>query len=189
DLSGWSAPATIDLRPGTFSSANGEVNNIGIASGTVIQTVIGGSGNDTFIVNSYNDTVDGGGGTNTVVFSGAHSQYQVTQNANGSLHIADLRSGAPDGTNDIGNVQLFKFTDLTATPTNIFPTVIEAFGSTRLTETGDHFFLYDSRGSGPSLKFAGADVVAGAVGLCFAGRGGGGGRRGGRGVVVGRRGA
>ena len=28
-------------------------------------------------------------------------------------------------------------------------------------DRGDHFFLYDSSGSGPSLKFAGADVVAG----------------------------
>jgi serralysin len=33
DLSGWSTPATINLNPGTFSSANGEVNNIGIAAG------------------------------------------------------------------------------------------------------------------------------------------------------------
>jgi serralysin len=48
DLSGWSTPATINLNPGTFSSANGEVNNIGIAEGTVIQTAIGGTGNDTF---------------------------------------------------------------------------------------------------------------------------------------------
>jgi serralysin len=39
-------------------------------------------------------------------------------------------------------------------------TVIEANGSTRLTEVGDHFFLYDSGGSGPSLRHAGADVVA-----------------------------
>jgi len=43
-------------------------------------------------------------------------------------------------------------------------TVIEANGSTRLTEVGDHFFLYDSSGSGPSLKVAGADVVAGQFG-------------------------
>src|SRR6516165_10472409 len=43
-------------------------------------------------------------------------------------------------------------------------TVIEVNGSTRLTEVGDHFFLYDSSGSGPSLKVAGADVVAGQFG-------------------------
>jgi serralysin len=40
-------------------------------------------------------------------------------------------------------------------------TVIEANGSTHLTEVGNHFFLYDSNGAGPSLKFFGADIVAG----------------------------
>ena len=43
-------------------------------------------------------------------------------------------------------------------------TVIEANGSTHLTEVGDHFFLYDGSGSGPSLKYAGADYVAGQFG-------------------------
>ena len=33
-----------------------------------------------------------------------------------------------------------------------------------LTEVGDHFFLYDGSGSGPSLKYAGADYVAGQFG-------------------------
>jgi len=115
DLSGWSTPATINLNPGTFSSANGEVNNIGIAEGTIIQTAIGGGGNDTFVVNSYDDTIDGRGGTNTVVFSGARSQYQVTKRINASFQIVDLRPGSPDGTDDISNVQLFKFTDGTDT--------------------------------------------------------------------------
>src|SRR5436190_1541491 len=43
-------------------------------------------------------------------------------------------------------------------------TVIEANGSTHLSEVVNHFFLYDSAGSGPSLKYAGADVVAGQFG-------------------------
>ena len=119
DLSGWSTPATINLNPGTFSSANGEVNNIGIAEGTIIQTAIGGGGNDTFIVNSYNDTIDGRGGTNTVVFSGARSQYQVTKRITASFQIVDLRSGSPDGTDVVSNVQLFKFTDGTDPSANL----------------------------------------------------------------------
>ena len=43
-------------------------------------------------------------------------------------------------------------------------TVIEANGSTSLTEVGNHFYLYNSGGSGPSLKYAGADYVAGQFG-------------------------
>ena len=43
-------------------------------------------------------------------------------------------------------------------------TVIEANGSTSLTEINNHFYLYDSSGSGPSLKYAGADFVTGEFG-------------------------
>src|SRR5262249_41233171 len=39
-------------------------------------------------------------------------------------------------------------------------TVIEANGSTHLTQVANHFFLYDGNGSGPSLKFGGMDFVA-----------------------------
>ena len=44
-------------------------------------------------------------------------------------------------------------------------TVIEASGSTSLVEVGNQFFLDSiSTGSGPSLKYGGADVVAGQFG-------------------------
>ena len=47
-------------------------------------------------------------------------------------------------------------------------TVIESSGSTSLTEIGNNFYLYDSTGSGPSLKFRGADFVAGQFGAADA---------------------
>ena len=56
-------------------------------------------------------------------------------------------------------------------------TVIEANGSTSLTEVGDHFFLYDGSGSGPSLKYAGADVCGGSVWRLDADRRGADGKR------------
>src|SRR5215470_1505099 len=66
DLSGWNTAETINLNPGTFSSAHGQVNNIGIDVNTIIQTAIGGGGNDTIIGNSANDTFVGGGGNDTI---------------------------------------------------------------------------------------------------------------------------
>ena len=43
--------------------------------------------------------------------------------------------------------------------------MIEAIGSTSLVEVGNNFFLDSiSSGSGPSLKYGGADVVAGQFG-------------------------
>ncbi|WP_347338427.1 hypothetical protein [Bradyrhizobium vignae] len=46
----------------------------------------------------------------------------------------------------------------------LVPTVVEANGSTRLTEIADHFYLYDSNGVGPSLKIYGTDYVQGQFG-------------------------
>ena len=43
-------------------------------------------------------------------------------------------------------------------------TVIEAFGSTSLTQVGSNFFLYSIGGTGPELKDGGAAVVAGQFG-------------------------
>ena len=74
---------------------------------------------------------------------------------------------------EIGNFSsdsfTFKVTDASnnATTTQQFnfqivsPSVIESFGSTSLTEVGNHFYLDNSSGVGPSLKLSGADVVAG----------------------------
>src|SRR6266478_3368613 len=51
----------------------------------------------------------------------------------------------------------------TASP--VATTVIEAFGSTSLVEVGNNFYLYsNSTGSRPSLKYAGANFVAGQAG-------------------------
>ena len=52
------------------------------------------------------------------------------------------------------------------TEQSVFPaTVIESAGSTSLVAVGNHFFLDSiSTGSDPSLKYGGADVVAGQFG-------------------------
>jgi hypothetical protein len=66
DLSGWSTPSIINLEPGSFSSGNGFTNNIGIAFNTVIETAIGGGGNDTIFGNAYDNVLVGGPGNDLV---------------------------------------------------------------------------------------------------------------------------
>ena len=138
DLSGWSAAATINLNPGTFSSANGMVNNIGIAVDTVIETAISGGGNDTIIGNSSNnfltgkggnDNLDGGQGTDTAVYSGLFSEYQLVLNANGSWTISDLRGGTPDGTDVLTNIELLQFADVLFALGGISPPTVSSFSS------------------------------------------------------------
>lgn len=63
DLSGWSTGSTVNLNPGTFSSANNDINNISIADNTVISSFIGTTGNDDVTLNpNYTGTYTGDGG-------------------------------------------------------------------------------------------------------------------------------
>ena len=43
----------------------------------------------------------------------------------------------------------------------VIATDVSSDGSTSLTEVGNQYYLYNSNGSGPALKYGGADVVAG----------------------------
>jgi serralysin len=67
DFSGYGQNATIDLRPGFFSSVGGLVGNVSIAQGANIENAIGGSGSDSIVGNALNNSIQGGGGGDTVM--------------------------------------------------------------------------------------------------------------------------
>ncbi|MCK1405118.1 Hint domain-containing protein [Bradyrhizobium sp. 76] len=73
--------------------------------------LFGQDGYDNLYGGSGNDKLNGGNGDDTAHFTGARSDYIVTQLADGSLTIADQRAGAPDGTDTVVNVEFFKFSD------------------------------------------------------------------------------
>ncbi len=97
DLSGLASNATVDLRPGGFSSVgrNGTVaasNNLSIELTTVIEKYIGSAYNDTVVGNDAPNTftlgrgantADGGAGIDTVVYTAPRSGFQVSVNAAG----------------------------------------------------------------------------------------------------------
>jgi serralysin len=75
DLSGYSTASTIKLAPGSFTSADGMTNNIGIAEDTWIDTAIGSQGINKITGNDHSntltggplgDTLSGGGGDDTL---------------------------------------------------------------------------------------------------------------------------
>ena len=122
DFSGYEVAQTIDLRQGAFSSVGGLVGNVAIAVGVVIENVIGGSGADTIRGNSAanlitsnggNDQIDGGLGSDTVVFGGARANYVVTWNGQVGT-ITGLGQ-----TVTVSNVEFLQFSDQTiaAAPT------------------------------------------------------------------------
>ena len=93
------------------------------------------------------------------------TNYQITQNADASWTVVDLRSGSPDGTDTLRNIEYLQFNDKTVavgpmTP-SVLTTVIELAGSISLVAVGTKFFLDSiSTGSDPSLKYSGAEAVA-----------------------------
>jgi len=183
---GWSVLSAAQLANlGDGHMARGNVFNALQYNGDVrslIENAIGGSGNDTIIGNAANnvlsggagddiidggggnDTIDGGSGVNTAIYHGARSQYKIVYLSDGSFQITDLRVGSPDGIDTDKNIQSFQFSDGVYAASALIPTtVIEAYGSTSLTQVGNSFFLYNG-GAGPSLKYAGAAVVVGQYG-------------------------
>lgn len=122
DFSGYEVAQTIDLRQGAFSSVGGLTGNVAIAVGVVIENVIGGSGADTIRGNSAanvitsnggNDQIDGGLGSDTVVFAGALANYTVTWNGQVGT-ITGLGQ-----TVTVSNVEFLQFSDqiIAAAPT------------------------------------------------------------------------
>jgi serralysin len=96
---------------------------------SLIENAIGGSGSDTITGNQANnrlvggagddrlsggaggDVLDGGLGYDTAVYGGVRSSYSVSKLSDGSLQVADLRAGAPDGTDLLQGMEAFHFAD------------------------------------------------------------------------------
>ena len=111
----------------TLASSAWNLNGVGNDLENVItgnegdNILIGLLGDDTLDGGLGADQLDGGAGTDTAVYSGLSSQYQVTLQADGSLTVADQRSGAPDGTDTVNHVELFQFADGTYTAESVSP--------------------------------------------------------------------
>jgi len=119
DLSGYSTNSRIDLHAGSFSDCNGMTNNISIAYNCAVENAVGGAGNDTLIGNDLanvlkggggNDSIDGAGGEDRVIYSGDYGDYLISL-INAALHVTDNRGGSPDGTDTVTSVELFTFAD------------------------------------------------------------------------------
>jgi serralysin len=146
----------------------GGAGNDTIIGNPIVNELTGGAGNDMLTGGAGNDVIDGEAGTDTAVFSGNYANYTISYNSgNSTFTIADTRSGSPDGIDSLVNVEKFKFADTIVDASYTTPavtTVIESNGSTSLTEIANHYYFYDSTGSGPSLKYGSADIVAGQFG-------------------------
>jgi Ca2+-binding RTX toxin-like protein len=68
-----------------------------------------------------NDTIDGGTGPgDSAIYSGNRADYDVVLLGTGSIQIADLRGGSPDGTDLVKNIETFTFADGSILTDNLF---------------------------------------------------------------------
>ncbi|MCH6256677.1 putative Ig domain-containing protein, partial [Puniceicoccaceae bacterium K14] len=70
----------------------------------------GGEGDDTLSGGQDNDTITGKGGNDTAVYNGNRSDYNITENKDGSFTIEDTVLGR-DGTDTVTGVETFSFLD------------------------------------------------------------------------------
>ena len=73
--------------------------------------LFGHGGDDQLNGGAGNDTIDGGPGEDSAVFSGARASYSISTDSAGVTTVTDLRSGSPDGTDAVKNVEHLQFTD------------------------------------------------------------------------------
>ena len=158
DFSSYTTSLMVSLQPGKWSTVSGaQLANLGnghLAAGNIanallyqgnpaslIEDVIGGSGDDVIVGNNAancltggqgNDFLDGGFGADSAVYSGSSFKYSWVPNQDGSWTISDLRGGAPDGTDIMKNVQYLDFTDLVvALAASEAPVAVNDFYATR----------------------------------------------------------
>ncbi len=114
-INGGLIQGDVDLQDGrdVYRGQGGTVLGL-IDLGDGADDAIGGNGTERFLGGAGNDTLDGGGGLDTALFSGRRADYTLTQNADGSFTITDLRtSDYQEGTDQIRNIEFLQFSDQT----------------------------------------------------------------------------
>src|SRR5262249_34900661 len=106
--------ANAPLKPNGEIFAQGNIYNallFNANKSSLIDNIITGNGNNLIVQNSDNNTIQGGLGTNTVVYTGKSTDHKFSTLPDSFVTVADLRPGSPDGTDQDRNIQWFNFSD------------------------------------------------------------------------------
>jgi serralysin len=159
----------------TWSPTTGAMSINGVSQGTpganrILLTVWDGGGGG-------NDTIEGGAGSDTVVFSGRRSDYSVALVLDTSLRITDKRPGAPDGVDVVVAAEYFAFSDKTLSYVEVtagltLPTVSISLaknlqggsGDDTLEGAGANDKLYGNGGNDTLIGNGGNDLLDGGDG-------------------------
>ena len=127
----------------------------------------GGADNDVLWGGAGNDSLSGGAGDDTVVLTGARADYAVSLTADG-LIVADLRAGAPDGTDTIGGVEHVTFSDGTLATSALTGWVVvknlDAGANVFAAATDNHYVVAGLAGADSLTTRGGFDTITGGTG-------------------------
>lgn len=98
----------LDLSTGVYSNGSGTSFTPFSGNGTVTYPASSFWVTSPFLSNT-SDVIDGGGGTNTVVYRGAYSNYTVTKQPNGSWLVTSKSTA--EGPDTLTNIQVLVFSD------------------------------------------------------------------------------
>jgi|GEM_PF-1452420 len=112
----------------TGSAVYGDDGNDTLIGGPGSDVLYGGNGDDVLMGGGGNDALYGDAGNDIVRYSGLASNYQITVLSTTSVRITDLRSGSPDGTDTVYNVEQAQWDDgsITYLPVDRPPVVTTA---------------------------------------------------------------
>lgn len=82
-----------------------------VVGGIGADSLTGGAGADSVIAGSGNDAVHGGDGIDQIIYTAARANYRFDLLANGGVQVTDLRTGVPDGQDQVSGVETFRFSD------------------------------------------------------------------------------
>src|ERR1035437_1577461 len=108
------------------------VDNLSIAYGTTIDSAIGGSVNDVFSANAGSDTIDGGGGTDNIVYLPQPRADYVYTRIGRDIELTGTLD-ANGTTEKLRNVQTVAFSDITLDSSSLGSIVWTGTG-------GDNFY-------------------------------------------------
>ncbi len=99
----------------------GGLGDDNIQGGSDNDILLGEAGDDIIDGGAGDDFIDGGEGEDTLQLAGTRANYDITDKGDGSFEIVDNRSGSPDGTDTVLNVESFQFSDTTLTESTLAP--------------------------------------------------------------------
>ena len=71
----------------------------------------GGNGSDSLSGGAGNDVIDGGNGQDSLILAGNRADYRFFAGQGGAIIVRDIRSGSPDGTDRLLNMERVEFKD------------------------------------------------------------------------------